>query len=113
VPPAVVEHEDPVAARHLVETPAPRADRHVPAAAGAADHLHVVATHVAELARLDDALQLLQWFVEHVVLHHPQHATVALRGGDHCVGFVERVAHRLLEVHVPPGVEHLDDARRT
>ncbi len=108
--PAVVEHQDATTVLHLLELPVVAAHRHIPTAAAAPDHLHVVSADGTDLARLDGCLQLPQRFVEEVVLHHPQHPIVRLRGVDHPLRLGEVVAHGLLQVDVPAVAEQFDHA---
>ena len=76
----------------------------------AADHLHVVAGDLADLARLGDGLELAQRLVEQVVLHHPQDPVVRLRRVQHPLRLAQVIAHRLLHVDVPAVAEQLGHA---
>ncbi len=108
--PPVVEDQDPPAPLHLLELPLVAARRHVPPAPAAGHHLHVVAAHLADLARLDDLLEPAQRLVEQVVLHHPQLPVVGPGGLEHAAGAGQVVAHGLLQIDVPPVAEQFDDA---
>ena len=98
------------AALHLLELPLVAARRARPSRRGRCHHLHVVAAHLAERARLDRFLELPQRLVEEVVLHHAQHPVVRVGGVEHPLRVGEVVAHRLLQVDVPAVAEELDDA---
>jgi hypothetical protein len=105
-----IKHHDPSADRYLLQLPLEAAPRHVPPAAAAADHLHVVAGNVPDVARLDHCLELAERIVEEIVLHHPQDAGACLRRIQDPLRAGEFVAQRLLGVDVPALVEHLEDA---
>src|SRR5262249_56547031 len=108
--PAVVEHHDAATALHLLHLPFEAAPRHVPAAVSGSDHLHVVADGLADLAGLGHGLELAEWLVEEVVVHHPQDPVAGLRRIQHPLRVQQVVAHRLLQVDVPAEAKHLHDA---
>lgn len=105
--PSVVEDKDSAAALHLLELPLVAARRYVPAAAAAANHLHVISAHLADRARLDELFELPQGLVEQIVLHHPQQPTVGSGCVKHALRACHIVAHRFLQVDIPTVAEQV------
>ena len=68
----------------------------------------MIAAHLADLARFHDCLELLQWLVEQIVLHHPQPQVVGSGRVKHSLGACQVVTHRLLQVDMPAVAEKLD-----